>query len=120
MKRKFILPILAAIVGLVVVFGVSAFKGAPKKDTGKFTTYYFQFSGTNIEAQYEDSTKWTVLPSNPGSDPCDGENIYVCVMSTPDLASGTRTALVTYLAAQTSAKTYCNEAAHVKWQRENP
>lgn len=120
MKKTFMIPALAAIAGLVWAFTMSAFKSEPVKESKKFDTHYFQFSGTNSETQYEDSTKWIVLPAVPDSDPCPGANSYVCVMRTADLATGTRTALVNYLQGLSSAKDYCNETERVEWKRETP
>lgn len=122
MKKTFIIPALAVTAALVLAITTSAFTSGPKKEykeKEKYTTRYFQFSGEDIESQYEDSTKWTVLASPPGTDPCPGE-VYVCVMQTDDLAAGTRTALVTYLNGLASAQTYCNNSNRVVWKRTDP
>ena len=122
-----IIPILAVTASLVLAITMSAFKGKgkPKNDAtekGRYTAYYFQYAGSDDEAQYKIAGNWTVLPSNPGSDPCSGSNNYVCVMETTDLASGTTTALVNYLTNNhpSDSRDYCNTTSRVKHKRQEP
>lgn len=47
-----IIPILTVTAGLVLAIKMSAFKGEPKMESKPFDTFYFQFSGSNIEARH--------------------------------------------------------------------
>jgi|GEM_PF-6020812 len=127
MKTKIILPVFAVIAVLAIAFSTSAFKDkeslkdkAKNDDTTaktKYATYYFQYLGSDIESEYEDSTKWQTLPAgDPGDTGCPGNDI-VCILRTTDLTNLSRTELVNFLQAQVSAQSYCNDgnrAIHLK------
>jgi len=106
---------------VALAIGFSAFtkENVKKVDpNAEFTTYYFQYSGTDTEAAYETESNWTFLSSGlPSEDPCSGADNIVCVLNTPDLATGTTAALDTYLESLSSAATYCQTAARIDFKK---
>jgi hypothetical protein len=76
--KKIILPCLA----LMLAVGFSAFK-APHAAKFTNTTYYYNFTGTQVEAQWAISSNYS-LKTNPTVDPdCTGTDECVVAISYP-------------------------------------
>lgn len=90
-----------------------------KKTGGKrLTTYYFQYSGTNSESEYENASRWSnITDVEPPSDPCPGANNIVCVLkadfATPPTAADLSTYLASLTPSGTGASTYCTNNSHI-------
>jgi hypothetical protein len=82
MKRKFMIPLLAAIVGLVLVFGVSAFKDEKSSKVDKlFATYTFHYVPTTYtQPMVETESNWTF--GSAGN--CDGTVHKACEVEVLD------------------------------------
>ncbi|MDP4129793.1 MAG: hypothetical protein Q8918_18935 [Bacteroidota bacterium] len=108
------MPLLAAIVGLVLTIGVSAFSRVHNhKAKPVTTTRYFQFAAVESEANLEIAANWSDLGTTaPGSNPCSPGMTSVCVAAIDDVTlqaqSGSSNAakFANYLIAQPSSVTY--------------
>jgi|GEM_PF-1343218 hypothetical protein len=114
MQKRRIIPVLAAIAGLVLTIGISAFSRVHNhRAKPHSTTRYFQFAAVESEANLEISTNWSDLGvTAPGSNPCSPGMTSVCVAAIDDATlqaqsgSSNATKFANFLIAQPSSVTY--------------
>ena len=120
----------AIVVVIMVATGLSLSAAAildnGKKDVKKnnrLTTYYFQYSGTNTESQYEDANNWLYLSdTDVAIDPCPGLNNIVCVIKADFATQPTTEDLANFLAGlETSevdgAMNYCTNSTNIRHKK---
>lgn len=122
MKTKVLLPVLAVIAALAIVFVTSSFLANPGKESKnttkpQFDNYYFEYTGTNDEEEYKKEENWSYIGDEEPANPCGGTE-YVCILVTNEIANPTREALVDYLEGLGSAAEYCNDPAHSVFEQD--
>ena len=124
MKRLRIIPFASVILAMVLAVSTSSFTTAKKDpDAAKagFTTYYFQYKGTDFDAaSYLTQGDWEQRLSSPGAD-CPGDD-FPCVIHA-DLTSNTVAALVSFLEDQEddeAVEAFVENPANIDHERSNP